>query len=144
MEAQRLWPTVERRHSRDRRTDLGSTDLHKRVDQKLRAIEAERRSQERRHAGPTKVEARLSLKKLAEVARAIAVEIDPGLEVIGVTGGKSGSAYVEILLRLHECDFEPCRISLGADRTQTRQDLEQALRESMRGHLQQRKQQHPH
>ena len=143
MEAQRLWPTVERRHRGDRRSDFGSADLHERVDHELRSIEAERRWQDRRQAGPTKVDARLSLKKLAELARAIAGEIDPGLEVIGVTGGKSGSAYVEILLRLHGCDFEPCRISLGADRTQTRQELEQALRESMRAYLQQRKQQ-PH
>ena len=78
---------------------------------------------------------RVPLDMLTALVREIAAEIDPRLDVVGVTDAGGGEGYVEMLVRMTECDREPCRVTIGVDRTLDRTALEQSLDKPLRAYL---------
>jgi hypothetical protein len=88
-------------------------------------------SSDRRHSGPRRV----PLSTLADLVRTVALDVDPRLEVVGVTNTEGGEAYAEVVIRLMDCDGEPCRLTVGIDRLLDRGALALSLGEQLREYL---------
>ena len=88
-------------------------------------------SNERRRPGPRRV----PLETLTDLVREIALEIDPRLELLGVTNSEGGEGYAELMIRMKDCANDPCRITIGVDRTLDRTALEQSLDKPLRDYL---------
>lgn len=126
MEPQVAGVSVERRASRDRRAI-------RRPGERRRAQEAARLAA-----------ARLSMLEITELTADLAQELDPGLQVLGVTGAGGGCSYVEILIGDRRCAREPCRILIGVDRAVTAVDFVETLRQELRDYLARRAEPRPH
>lgn len=85
---------------------------------------------ERRRPGPRRV----PLDTLTGLVREIALEIDPRLDLLAVRGD-GGEGYVELLIQMTACDHEPCRVTIGVDRTLDRTALERSLDKPLRDYL---------
>ena len=86
---------------------------------------------ERRRPGPRRV----PLDTLGELVREIAADIDPRLDLVGVTNSEGGGGYAELTIRMKDCDCDPCRVTIGVDRTLDRTALERSLDKPLRDYL---------
>ena len=124
METQQWVSRTERRVSLDRRrrySAVGTTD------------------QERRRAPRRVVTARamrLSLDVVKRAAETVAQEVDARLTVLGIL--KAGSSYVEVLLEMHECDAEPCRLAVRVNRHASVDGVRAVIQKSIEAHLRRR------
>lgn len=135
--------TLELRASAERRaTDRRNGPLIDQSEQGIQANEGERRHVERRNEDQEPEvphhAARLNLKDLQAVVQDVAREMDPRLDVLGVMGANGASDYVEILLGVRDCGFEPCRITVGVDRTVSRDGLKKMMAKPIRQYLRRR------
>lgn len=74
---------------------------------------------------------KLTIDELTDIARAIAAEQDPPLEVLAVALGEGGSDRVEVLITIQGCHVDPCRLLVNLDRGD-REAVEAALRDKFR------------
>ncbi len=127
----------DKRRLPERRLTGFSPGLYDRLDEKQHRLDQDRRHTPERRTTPRvpRRPARMSLHGIHELAREVASWTDAGLEVMGVTGGDGGTDYVEILLAIRGCQFEPCRISIGAARTMSPAQLRDVLAYHLREHL---------
>ena len=73
----------------------------------------------------------VTLDSIADIARQIAAEQTPPLDIVAVTSGDGGSDRVEILISIAGCENDPCRILINFDR-HDRAGFEEALRKKFR------------
>jgi hypothetical protein len=74
----------------------------------------------------------VTLQLIAEIAREAASQSGE-FEVLGVI--PEGDLYVEILLRIKDCDIEPCRISLGVLRDMRETHMKDMITEQLHSHV---------
>ena len=77
----------------------------------------------------------MPLDTLTDLVREFALEIDPRLELIGVTNSEGGEGYAELMMRLKGCAVDPCRVTIGVDRTLDRTAMERSLDKPLRDYL---------
>ena len=79
----------------------------------------------------------MSLDAALELAAEVAKAENPQLVVVGLTGADGSTNYVEMLIAIKGCHVEPCRLTIGFDRStsaaQLRETLQRRIREHMRG-----------
>jgi hypothetical protein len=127
----------ERRADGDRRQDPPRS-LYDRLDQTIERIEADRRrAWRRRDDRRPPVPRRLSLDEALQLAADVAKAEDSRFSVVGLTGSDGSTGYVEMLIAIKGCHVDPCRLSIGFDRTispaQLRELLQRRIREHLRG-----------
>ncbi len=76
----------------------------------------------------------LSVADITRVAKeAVAAEL-PGYEVVGVTGHDRDGEYAEVLIRVLDCQQQPCLIEVGifrdADETGLRREITEKVKAS--------------
>jgi hypothetical protein len=76
---------------------------------------------------------RLKLDEITHIAREVAAEQHPPLEVVAVSSG-GGSERVELLVTITGCHVDPCRVIVSLSRGD-RDDIEQQLRLKFRAAL---------
>jgi hypothetical protein len=79
----------------------------------------------------------MSLDDALRLAVEVAKAENPQLKVVRLTGSDGSTGYVEMLIAVKGCHVEPCRLTIGFDRTiapaQLREVLKRRLREHLRG-----------
>jgi hypothetical protein len=78
----------------------------------------------------------LTLTDVERMAREIARDEDPALEVVAARNGEGAADYTEVILTLNRSDDEPARLVIGVTRNATEDDIRRLLRNSLRDHLQ--------
>ena len=78
----------------------------------------------------------LTLTDVERMAREIARDEDPALEVVAARNGEGAADYTEVILTLNRSDDEPARLVIGVTRNATEDDIRRLLRSSLRDHLQ--------
>ena len=126
----------ERRASAERRDD-SRRSLYDRLDATMRKIEADRR-RARRRRDDGRAARRLSLDEALQVAADVAKAENPQLAVVGLTGFEGSSRYIEMPIALKGCHVEPCRLSIGFDRTISPTQLRETVQRRIREHLRER------
>jgi hypothetical protein len=121
----------ERRTHQDRRQG-GFESLYDRLDGVLSKLEDRRQAPDRRRRS---VRRKVSLTELDELARQVLAEEGSSVEFAGLTGADGSTSYVELLLVVRGCHAEPCRITVGVDRTLPRGELRAALQRGIRLHF---------
>lgn len=76
----------------------------------------------------------VTLQVLRRFATEMAQQENPDFQVIGVRRSEGGDGYAEVIVMLHHCDYEPCRMVIGVDRTQSETDIRLKLAEMLRQH----------
>ena len=77
----------------------------------------------------------LSLNEVRRIAGDVASKESPALEVIAATISQGGSAYAELVIALHDCPEDPCRVVIGTDRRREEPELRHAIGLRMRQFL---------
>ena len=137
MREQSSSPHLERRAA-DERRQSSPRSLYDRLDETIRKIESDRRrARRRRNDSPVAARRRMSLDAALELAAEVAKAENPQLVVVGLTGADGSTNYVEMLIAIKGCHVEPCRLTIGFDRStapaQLRETLHRRIREHMRG-----------
>jgi len=78
----------------------------------------------------------LTLTDVERMAREIARDEDPALEVVAARNGEGAADYTEVILTLNRSHDEPARLVIGVTRNATEDDIRRLLRSSLRDHLQ--------
>jgi hypothetical protein len=73
--------------------------------------------------------------EIARIARTAARRAAPQLDVVGVTIGAGGTAYVEILLEIRGCHTDSCQVVVGVFRDVPEATLESDIAAQLRQHL---------
>ena len=128
----------ERRAESDRRHD-SPRSLYDRLDETIRKLEDDRRQARRRRTDrPASARRRMSIDDALQLAAEVAKEENPRLVVVGLTGSDGSTNYVEMLIAIKGCHVDPCRLTIGFDRTIAPAQLRELLRRRLREHLRER------
>lgn len=79
----------------------------------------------------------LELTEVKRIAADVARAQDPSLEVVGATTAQGNSAYTEVTVTINGCSEDPCRVVIGANRSDGEPALREAIAAGLRTHLQQ-------
>lgn len=80
----------------------------------------------------------LSIDQVTLIAQRAAAKTSPSLSVSGVTlGGGEGSEYVEILVSVDDGEVPPCRVAIGAFRSDPGR-LEETIADALQTHARKR------
>jgi hypothetical protein len=79
----------------------------------------------------------LSLSEVTRIATDVVRAERPDLEVVSATTAEGGSAYTEVMMTIRGCREEPCRIVIGADRSNGEPALRTEIATRLREHLDQ-------
>ena len=80
----------------------------------------------------------MSLEEACQLAADVAREEDPQLAVVDLTDADGSTGYVEMLIAITGCHVEPCRLTIGFDRTIAPAQLREMLQRRIREHLRER------
>jgi hypothetical protein len=72
----------------------------------------------------------VTVQKLISLSETIARDVDPRLEVAGVTSADADAARAEVLVTIRGCHRDPCSLLLNLDRRDVRA-VEHELREKL-------------
>ena len=128
----------ERRADGDRRQS-SPRSLYDRLDETIQKIEDDRRrARRRRDDRPAPPRRRMSIDEALRLAADVAKKENPRLLVVGLTGSDGSTSYVEMLIAIKGCHVDPCRLTIGFDRTIAPVQLRELLQRRIREHLRER------
>jgi hypothetical protein len=128
----------ERRADGDRRRS-SPRSIYDRLDETIRKIGDDRRTARRRRDDPpAPARRRMSIDEALQLAAEVAKEENPRLVVVGLTGSDGSTNYVELLIAIKGCHVDPCRLTIGFDRTIAPARLRGLLLRRIREHLRDR------
>jgi hypothetical protein len=74
----------------------------------------------------------LTVETVARVAREVVRQDAPGLEVVGVKLNDRDADYTEVIVRILDCDHEPCVVTVGLFRDGGEEKLRQELTDKLK------------
>jgi hypothetical protein len=77
----------------------------------------------------------LTLPDVRRIAADVARQQDSSLEVVAATPSEGESAYTEVLLTVHGCRSEPCRLIIGFSRDASEPECRRAIEAQLQQHL---------
>ena len=80
----------------------------------------------------------MSLDDALRIAGEAAQAENPKFVVVGLTGSDGSTGYVEMLIAIKGCHVEPCRMTIGFDRTVSAAQLRETVQRRIREHLRDR------
>ena len=72
---------------------------------------------------------------VTRIAKDVAQQESPSLHVVGVMVSEGGGDYVEVILRIHGCQEEPCQVAIGLFRNVEEAVLRAEIEDKLRRHL---------
>ncbi len=79
----------------------------------------------------------LTLADVERMAREIAREADPGLDVVAARNAEGAADYTEVILALRRKPGAPTQLVIGVTRNASAPDIRRQLRQKLREHLDQ-------
>ena len=77
----------------------------------------------------------LTLKDVVRIAKGVAQDQDSALDVVAATPAEGESTYTEVLLTIHGCKAEPCRLIIGLSRDASEAEFRDIVRARLQQHL---------
>ena len=77
----------------------------------------------------------MSVDEVTRVAKEVVKDDARGYEVVGVTMGDFTGDYAEVLIKVIDCDHQPCMVAIGIFRDAGEKELRKQIAEKLKGRL---------
>ena len=77
----------------------------------------------------------LTLTDVRRIAADVATQQNPAVEVFGATPAEGESTYAEVIVAIHGCRVEPCRLIIGVSRDASEVDCRRTIQQHLLQHL---------